>query len=404
MAEQMSDVEAGRWLIAHRAEMDRGEAMWLGRLAEFDRDQLWALDGQLSCVTWLVWRTNMARATAFEKLRVAHELARRPIVFEAFRQGRLSYSAVRAITRMDRPDPDVDAALVELAASEQAGIVDVERAVRAYGLYADQERPPHDDELARRDVRIVRGHAGTGQAVVALGDLEVEEFAAALQAFIDLHYRATVSGPVGDNTGDESSRGDWAGVACAGQPSHAERKADAFMDLVRTALAHADQHRAAGDDRYLVHVVTHDRGQHVSLLDGTPLAPADAAMIACDTATVEHTISDGGEPLHLGRKTHEWNTAQRRAIGVRDGGHCRFVGCHFVHYDIHHLQPWDAGGGTNIDNGFAACPRHHRKLHTGFRVKGDPNGELSFYRPDGLYIGSTQPTTARRPSVGLVTV
>jgi hypothetical protein len=138
-------MDDGQWLIEHRADMDRAEAVWLQRLAQFDRDGLWALDGQLSCATWLVWRTNMARSTASEKLRVAHELQRRPLVAEAFAQGRLSYSAVRALTRLDRPDPEVDEALVALAQSGQASILDLERAVRAYGLYAGQERPPPDD-------------------------------------------------------------------------------------------------------------------------------------------------------------------------------------------------------------------------------------------------------------------
>lgn len=64
--------------------------MWLERLAQFDRDQLWALDGHLGCANWLVWRTNMARSTAFEKLRVAHELARRPVIAQAFHCGELS--------------------------------------------------------------------------------------------------------------------------------------------------------------------------------------------------------------------------------------------------------------------------------------------------------------------------
>jgi hypothetical protein len=35
------------------------------------------------------------------------------------------------------------------------------------------------------------------------------------------------------------------------EPSRAAQKADAFMDLARTALAHADGGHAAGDDRYL---------------------------------------------------------------------------------------------------------------------------------------------------------
>src|SRR5215472_14943514 len=124
-------MDTGEWLIEQRARMDRGEAEWLERLAQFDRDGLWALDGQFNCVNWLVWRTNMARSTAFDKLRVAHELGRRPIVADAFRRGLLSYSATRAITRLDRPDPGVDAALVELAQSGQASILDLERVVRS---------------------------------------------------------------------------------------------------------------------------------------------------------------------------------------------------------------------------------------------------------------------------------
>ena len=222
-------VDVGQWLIEHRADMDRAEARWLARLAEFDRDGLWALDGQFSCAAWLVWRTNMARSTAFEKLRVAHELARRPIVAEAFDQGRLSYSAARAITRLERPDPGVDEALVELAQSGQASIVDLERVVRAYGLYADQERPPADPADRARDVKILRRDDGTGQVVVTLGDLEVEEFAAAFQAFLDLRYRP--------QTVDQSSAEDRPlEEAPIDQPSRSAIKANAFMDLVPPRL------------------------------------------------------------------------------------------------------------------------------------------------------------------------
>ena len=375
-------MDEGRWLVENRMEMDRAEAAWLEKLAEFDRDGLWALDGHLSCATWLTWRMNMARSTAFEKLRVAHELDRRPIIAEAFREGRLSYSAVRAITRMDRPDPDVDRALVEVASGE-ASILDVERLVRSYQLYADQERPPAEEVDRMRQVRIRRGDDGTGQVVVTLSDLEVEEFAATFQAFLDLRFREQ---PV-----DESSAGD-------GEQSGESKRADAFMDLVRTALEHADGGRAAGDDRYLVHVVRRESGQLLTLPDGTPLDSLTTSMIDCDASTVRHTVSDAGEPLHLGRKTREWSTAQRRAIRVRDGGHCRFVGCWFTHNDIHHILPWEDGGLTDIDNGISACPRHHHKLHAGFSVSGNPNGELRFYRPDGSYIGSTYPVDSLRES------
>ena len=313
-------VDVGQWLIEQRADMDRAEAVWLQQLAEFDRDGWWALDGQLSCVAWLVWRTNMARSTAFEKLRVAHELQRRPIVAEAFRQGRLSYSAVRALTRLDRPDPDVDEALVELAQSGQASILDLERVVRSYGLYADQERPParrsrsgpgRQDPPGRRWHRPDNRHTGRprGRGV--------------------RRRPPSLPGPAlpASGCGRVFSRRHPRREAPIDQPSRAAQKANAFMDLVRTALEHADGGRAAGDDRYLVHVVTRDGGRSISQLDGTPLHPADAALIKCDTSTVTHTVTDDGEPLHLGRKTREWSTTQRRAITVRDAGQCRFVGC-----------------------------------------------------------------------------
>lgn len=367
----------GRWLVEHRMEMDRAEAVWLDHLARFDRDGLWALDGQLSCVSWLVWKLNMARSTAFEKLRVAHELRRRPVVADAFKEGRLSYSAVRAITRLERPNPDVDRALVELAESGEASILDLERVVRSYQLYADQERPPSDGVDDRRQVRIRRGGDGTGQVTVTLDDLELEEFAATFQAFVDLRYRAV----------GESSAGD-------ADQTRGSKRADAFMDLLRTALAHADQGRAAGDDRYMVHLLHRDGTSGATLLDGTPLDAATGSIVCCDASSVAHTVTEGGEPLSLGRKTREWSSAQRRAITVRDGGCCRFVGCGFSFDDIHHLEWWEKGGSTDIDNGIGLCRRHHRLIHAGFSVEGDPNGELRFHRRDGSYIDSTYPVTA----------
>jgi hypothetical protein len=42
------------------------------------------------------------------------------------------------------------------------------------------------------------------------------------------------------------------------------------------------------------------------------------------------------------------------------------------------------------------CRRHHRMIHAGYRMGGDPNGELRYYRPDGTYIGSTYPAHTRQ--------
>ena len=326
----------------------------------------------------------MARSTAFEKLRVAHELRRRPIVAEAFRAGQLSYSAARALTRMDRPDPEVDQAIVDAVADGRIALTDVDKLVRFYRLYGDQERPPADEAPRHRDVRIVRGDEGSGQVTITLADTEAEEFAAALQAFVDLRYR-----PV-----DESPAEELQEEAPLEQASPGEERAGALMDMVHVALAHADGGHAAGDDRYMVHLVR--TAAAVTFADGRPLEPGEAGRIACDCATVAHTVGAGGEPLELGRRTREWSTAQRRAIAVRDGGHCRFVGCQNRFYDIHHIRTWEAGGPTDVTNGCCQCRRHHRMLHHGYRVEGDPSHEMRFYRPDGSYIGSTHPTLDRQ--------
>ncbi|MHB8505573.1 MAG: HNH endonuclease, partial [Acidimicrobiales bacterium] len=83
----------------------------------------------------------------------------------------------------------------------------------------------------------------------------------------------------------------------------------------------------------------------------------------------------------LGRRARSWNVSQRRAILVRDGGHCRFPGCDNRLVDVHHLTPWYRGGTTDIDNGVLCCRRHHQVLHDGWTVAGDVNRTLVFSRP-----------------------
>src|SRR5579875_1645689 len=77
----------GAWLVERRGVMDSNEAAWLEVLDEFNRKEGWAADGQLCCAAWLMWRCGMARSTAYEKLALARELRRRPVVQAAFAAG-----------------------------------------------------------------------------------------------------------------------------------------------------------------------------------------------------------------------------------------------------------------------------------------------------------------------------
>ncbi len=398
----MSVVDArtdrGQWLASHRWEMERGEAQWLAELATFDLEQGWLADGQLSGAEWLMFMAGMSRTTAYEKLQVAHELRRRPILKEAFEDGRLSYSAMRAMARMTDPDPEVDAALVEVA---QAGsVADVEKVVRAYQLHADQHRPPAELS-ARVGLRVKPGLDGTSTVEVTLADVDVAELMAAIDSVVESQrHRPPESARADEESGlaDEANRvdgqsaradGEAAEEAPMDEASWSARRAAALMDLVRRGLIQAHGVQVGGDDRYMVHLVGRYGEDGLELVDGTPLDEATSGRISCDAACVSHSYSRGWEPLAVGRKTSRWSTAQRRAAKVRDMGHCRFPGCQRRTADLHHHQHWSKGGPTDLANGFLACPRHHTMLHSGFTATGDPNHTLIFRRPDGTEVGAS---------------
>jgi hypothetical protein len=90
-------------------EMPRDEIDIIGdRIAEtaastirwFDLGKGWERQGLQSCAHWLSWRCGVALGAAREKVRVAHALAELPEIDEALRLGQISYSKVRAMTRV----------------------------------------------------------------------------------------------------------------------------------------------------------------------------------------------------------------------------------------------------------------------------------------------------------------
>lgn len=87
-------------LLGLAGHIAAAECRFLQLLAEFDLRGGWAGVGVRSCAHWLTWRAGMSLRTATEHLRVAHALTDLPRVTAAFAAGRISYSKVRAITRV----------------------------------------------------------------------------------------------------------------------------------------------------------------------------------------------------------------------------------------------------------------------------------------------------------------
>ncbi len=101
---------------------------WLGLVAEFDRREGWKTWECLSCAHWLAWKCGMSSRTARDHVRVARALEYLPVTTAAFASGQLSYSKVRAMTRVATPRSEAD--LVEVAKHGTA--THVERIVTGY--------------------------------------------------------------------------------------------------------------------------------------------------------------------------------------------------------------------------------------------------------------------------------
>ena len=120
------------------------ECRWMVLIAEFDRRAGYEQWGCRTCSHWLSWQCGLDTRAAREHVRVARALETLPLITHAFAAGTLSYSKVRALTRVATPENE--ASLVMIAGHATA--VQVERTVRTYRRVLSQ-----DDELDETNAR-----------------------------------------------------------------------------------------------------------------------------------------------------------------------------------------------------------------------------------------------------------
>jgi hypothetical protein len=73
-------------------------------IRRFDERAGWLRWGFENCTEWLHYRCDLSLSAAREKVRVAHALKTLPAIAMAFAKGELSYSKVRALTRVAGPE------------------------------------------------------------------------------------------------------------------------------------------------------------------------------------------------------------------------------------------------------------------------------------------------------------
>ncbi len=131
----------GEEIAALAARIDAATYELLVLIRKFDEEEGWNR-GFLTCAHWLTWRIGLAPGAARERVRVARALGDLPLMSEAMSKGELSYSKVRALTRI--ATPDTEQSLVDLGRTGTAA--QVERVVRSWRRI-DRTVEAHDDEL-----------------------------------------------------------------------------------------------------------------------------------------------------------------------------------------------------------------------------------------------------------------
>ncbi len=253
----------------------------LGLIREFDARNGWT--GFASCAEWLSWRTGLAPGAAREHVRVARALAGLPLLQDALRRGAVSYSKVRAVTRV--ATPETEQALLDVALAGTAA--HVEQIVRTWRRV---DRAAEAAEDAQRHAsRSLATWVDEDGMVVVRGRLTPEVGAAvrrALDAALDAERRAA---------GSDGAAGDAADDAAGGMaPTLAQRRADALGAVAESALAGGLDKGTAGD-RYQVVVHVDADTLAMGAEDGEP--SADGAATARSNASAVDTVRDaGGRP------------------------------------------------------------------------------------------------------------
>jgi hypothetical protein len=408
------------------AELHAAEHALLVNLAEFDREEGWKHYGHRNCAAWLAFWTGLDLRTARARVRAARALEALPLASAAMRRGELSFSKVRAITRLGAMGPDQEKVVVEFALNNTAG--EVEKLVRRtrFGHRKDEE----EQARRRRRNRKLVMYEENGM-VKFHGELELEEGAIVMRAIEvtkDAMYRQEREEPLGPE-----------------KPEPAQRRADALGLIAQLALAagfgegstaagFGDRGRAAAGpaagpesgpagppetagpphaaaaatdtptpvlgliaepyqvflhlDPEALRNTGDPKPEHTHFEDGSRVSAETARRLCCSASVVPVVENAEGEPLSIGRRSRVHTAAIRRALWVRDRG-CKFPGCGVRFTVPHHIEHWVDGGETSLDNSVLLCAFHHNAVHhDGFEVRALGGGRFRFFTPEGLPLGT----------------
>jgi hypothetical protein len=284
----------------------------------------------------------MALGTGREKLRVGKALFDLPLTSGAFKKGDLSYSKVRAMSRVATPTTEeqlVDFAIHATASQVERHCMDLRNVQRKVSTQ-DANRlhdlrylscSPHGDGSVTLSVELPKETADLVMKALEMATLQVEDKEEYDDAESEIPH---------------APRG-----AC----EFFKQQADALVEIAKSYLAGGSDKKSCTADHYQVTVHVDEKA-----LRGNPDTESKSDLpietvrrLCCDGSLVPVTEGENHNPLNVGRK--------------------------------HRVVHWADGGETSLANTIMLCSKHHRLLHEGgFEIKPGANGEWHFRNASGL--------------------
>ena len=401
------DEKLGQKITLLAGQLNAGNHRLLKLIAEFDMRKSWNSDGTVrSCAHWLNWKCGIALGAAREKVRVAACLAQLPMIDAAFASGYISYSKVRAMSRVATPENEDFLLMI----AQHGTASHVEKVVGKYKSVqtTDEEGQERERENERKlvyfqdqnDMWVI--HAKLPPEVGALVVKAIEAVATPAQIDQQKQLREPQKS-VSAETFSEAIEEE--------EPTHFQdllqhTRADALVTIAEHFLATTKQNPQfqglKGSERcqIMLHVDIntlrqHDKEtshahRHCNMDDKHWISPKTAKRLSCDASLVTVLEDEQGRVLNIGRRTRTVPAAIGRALSLRDKT-CRVPGCCESRYvDAHHIEHWADGGETSLDNLVTLCRAHHRQLHQGnFTIATEKTAagqQLLFTTPSGRKI------------------
>ena len=298
-------------------------------IREFDQRDGWVGPGLKSCAHWLNWKCGIGLGAAREKVRVAHALGDLPQISDEFRQGGISFSKVRAMTRVATPDNEDYLLMI----ARHGTAAHVERLVSQYRKVKRIEALEAENQ--RHDMREMDWYVDDDGSYVIKARLTPEQGERVLKAVesaMDEEFNERQAAPA-----EESA----AALDYPVSEPVAQRRADALVRVAEGFLG--GETGTNGGERSTIHVHTDldtlrrdGEGAESHLDSGAHISAETSRRLSCDCGAVHWQESESEDYLNIGRRSRSIPPAIRRALKRRDHG-CRFPGCTAHKYvDAHH--------------------------------------------------------------------